>query len=93
MMGWNSNYEFNSPFRSKEKGSSQNFPFFFLFSKDYVATPLMDDSTSSCDHKPFSLRKGFLDSVKLDVKRALEVLRQDGPGLSIRPSEETEDRS
>lgn len=43
---------------------------------------LNDDS--SCNQKPFSLRKGFLESVKLDAKRALEVLRQDGPGLDAR---------
>lgn len=34
--------------------------------------------------KQFSLRKGFLETVKLDAKRVLEVLRQDGPGLDAR---------
>ncbi|XP_061369536.1 pentatricopeptide repeat-containing protein At3g60050-like isoform X2 [Gastrolobium bilobum] len=38
----------------------------------------------SCNQKPFSLRKGFLEAVKLDAKRVLEVLRQDGPGLDSR---------
>ncbi|XP_057424755.1 pentatricopeptide repeat-containing protein At3g60050-like [Lotus japonicus] len=39
---------------------------------------------SSGNQKPFSLRKGFLESVKLDAKRVLEILRQDGPGLDAR---------
>ncbi|KAL5139730.1 Pentatricopeptide repeat-containing protein [Glycine soja] len=36
------------------------------------------------NRKQFSLRKGFLETVKLDAKRVLEVLRQDGPGLDAR---------
>lgn len=39
---------------------------------------------SSFGQNPFSLRQGFIESVKLDAKRALEVLRQDGPGLDAR---------
>ncbi|GAU15427.1 hypothetical protein TSUD_44650 [Trifolium subterraneum] len=50
-----------------------------------VAFRLNEDS--SFDQKPFSLRKGFLESVKLDAKRALEVLRQDGPGLDASQQE------
>ncbi|KAK2404620.1 pentatricopeptide repeat-containing protein, mitochondrial [Trifolium repens] len=42
------------------------------------------NENSSFDQKPFSLRKGLLESVKLDAKRALEVLRQDGPGFDAR---------
>ncbi|KAK7343685.1 hypothetical protein VNO77_12618 [Canavalia gladiata] len=38
----------------------------------------------SSNQKQFSLRKGFLETVKLDAKRVLEVLRQDGPGLDAR---------
>ncbi|CAJ1977065.1 unnamed protein product [Sphenostylis stenocarpa] len=36
------------------------------------------------NQKQFSLRKGFLENVKLDAKRVLDVLRQDGPGLDAR---------
>ncbi|KAJ1376534.1 Tetratricopeptide-like helical domain superfamily [Sesbania bispinosa] len=74
MMGWNSNHEFNNPFRSKD-GS------------DYDSTldeRLHLNEDWSCNQKLFSLRKGFIETVKLDAKRVLEVLRQDGPGLDAR---------
>ncbi|XP_012570190.1 pentatricopeptide repeat-containing protein At1g55630-like [Cicer arietinum] len=38
----------------------------------------------NCDQKPFSLRQGFIDTVKVDAKRVLEILRQDGPGFDAR---------
>ncbi|XP_028790408.1 pentatricopeptide repeat-containing protein At1g55630-like [Neltuma alba] len=34
--------------------------------------------------KHFSLRQGFLESVKIDAERVYEVLRQDGPGIDAR---------
>ena len=36
------------------------------------------------NQKQFSLRKGFLENVKLDAKRVLKVLWQDGSGLDAR---------
>ncbi|KAJ1391055.1 Tetratricopeptide-like helical domain superfamily [Sesbania bispinosa] len=61
-----------------------------LFSKsrsDYDSTfdeRLHLNEDWSCNQKLFSLRKGFIETVKLDAKRVLEVLRQDGPGLDAR---------
>ncbi|XP_054789706.1 LOW QUALITY PROTEIN: pentatricopeptide repeat-containing protein At1g55630-like [Prosopis cineraria] len=36
------------------------------------------------NQKHFSLRQGFLESVKIDAERVFEVLRQDGPGVDSR---------
>ncbi|KAK7270497.1 hypothetical protein RIF29_23682 [Crotalaria pallida] len=42
------------------------------------------DEDQSFNQKQYSLRQGFLETVKLDAKKALEVLRQDSPGLDAR---------
>ncbi|CAL0300718.1 unnamed protein product [Lupinus luteus] len=43
-----------------------------------------NEDWSSNQKQYYSLRKVFLDTVKLDAKKVLEVLRQDGPGLDAR---------
>ncbi|MED6188277.1 hypothetical protein PIB30_084407 [Stylosanthes scabra] len=43
-----------------------------------------DEKDWGCDHNQFSLRRGFIKNVKLDAKKVLEILRQDGSGLGAR---------
>lgn len=52
------------------------------------SSPLYDSLGSSGNAEPvgnFSARKGFVDEVKSDAERILEVLHQDGPGFDAKP--------